>query len=340
MYKCKLLLWGTGDRTKKLLEKGVFEQCHILGLVDNNRKTECFMGYKVYVPDMVKELCEQVDYLVILNQYYSEILNQCLKMGIPWEKLVISDNVRDALLGERYEVLKQISWEAHEYLKNERMSIAKNNLSDETDEERYIGKGKYAQLKYTEDYFRYRTFEFVAKEIKRNKINGALAELGVFQGMFSSLINDSFPERKLYLFDTFEGFNEEEGQKELEQGRCNQSFLKSHTDTSVERMLANIPHPEMCEICKGYFPESISESAKQETYAFVSIDVDFEESTYQGLEFFYPRLTEGGYIFIHDYTTHWLEGVRCAVERYEEKMKIRLKKVPLADRGGTLVIVK
>lgn len=34
-----------------------------------------------------------------------------------------------------------------------------------------------------------------------------VAEGGVFQGMFAAEINRYFPKNKLYLFDTFEGFD-------------------------------------------------------------------------------------------------------------------------------------
>ena len=158
--------------------------------------------------------------------------------------------------------------------------------------------------------------------------------------MFSAVFNYRFPEKKLYLFDTFEGFAEQEAQKELEQMRCNEYFIEAHKDTSVERMLKRLPFPQKAVVCKGFFPDSITEEAKKEKFAFVSLDVDFEESTLEGLKFFYPRLSEGGYIFIHDYNTFYLEGIKEAVRRYEAYLGQKLKCVPIADRAGTLIIVK
>ena len=105
-------------------------------------------------------------------------------------------------------------------------------------------------------------------------------------------------------------------------------------------MLANLPYPRKCVVCKGLFPQSVTQTAMEEIYAFVSIDVDFEESVYAGLEFFYPRLAENGVIYLHDYNSAFLSGVKAAVERYEEELGGRMKKIPLADRAGTLVIVK
>lgn len=72
---------------------------------------------------------------------------------------------------------------------------------------------------------------------------------------------------------------------------------------------------------------------------FVSIDVDLEQPIYDGLDFFYPRLEKGGYIFIHDYNGPLL-GVERAVDRYERGNGIMLCKVPICDVEGSLVITK
>ena len=213
------------------------------------------------------------------------------------------------------------------------------NENDEFDVNRRVGKD-FTKEEYLTDYFRYRTFEFVAEEIVAHKVPGELAEFGVFRGLFSALIMDKLPNRKMYWFDTFEGFSKEEIAKETVLGRCPDGFAQAHVLTSVDVALSNVSHPENCVICKGLFPASITAEAAAQTYAFVSIDVDFEESTYEGLKFFYPRLNDGGYIFLHDYHSAFLGGVKIALERYQHDFDVKLKFVPLADRAGTLVILK
>ena len=39
------------------------------------------------------------------------------------------------------------------------------------------------------------------------KLDGSVAECGVYKGEFASVINRCFYDRKLYLFDIFEGFD-------------------------------------------------------------------------------------------------------------------------------------
>jgi len=83
-----------------------------------------------------------------------------------------------------------------------------------------------------------------------------------------------------------------------------------------------MPYRERCVIRKGFFPETAA-GLEDETFAFVSIDVDLESPIYNSLEFFYPRLQKVGILFIHYYTCHSLSG-----------------KVPIADNGGTLIVLK
>ena len=48
----------------------------------------------------------------------------------------------------------------------------------------------------------------------------------------------------------------------------------------------------------------------------------------------------GGIIFVHDYNTYYLEGIKKAVKRYEREIGRRLNKIPIADRAGTLIVLK
>jgi hypothetical protein len=190
------------------------------------------------------------------------------------------------------------------------------------------------------DYVRYRSFELMANEILSNGVTGAVAELGVFRGDFARLINGKFKDRKMYLFDTFDSFDEDEFNAEVAAGRCEENFINVFKNISVKSVLDNMIYPENIEVHEGFFPATLIEMGGEETYCFVSIDVDFEKSILEGLRYFYPKVNHGGAIFIHDYNNRFLEGVKAAVRTYEEENHIMLAKVPLCDEGGTLVICK
>ncbi len=187
------------------------------------------------------------------------------------------------------------------------------------------------------EYIRVRTIGLVADEVRKIEGDWNVAELGVYQGSISCLISLLFPNRMIYMFDTFESFDRAEAAREIKDGNCDDSFVDVFKNTSEERVLGIMPYKEKCVIRKGLFP-STAEGLEDKLYGFVSLDVDLEDSTYAGLVYFVPRMIEGGYIFLHDYNHVKLKGVRNAVRRYEDDNRIRFRKVPLCDGDGTLVL--
>ena len=49
--------------------------------------------------------------------------------------------------------------------------------------------------------------ELASKEIYKNNVSGDIAECGVYRGWFANHMSRLMPDRKLYLFDTFSGFD-------------------------------------------------------------------------------------------------------------------------------------
>ena len=150
-------------------------------------------------------------------------------------------------------------------------------------------------------------------------IQGAVAELGVYRGDFAKVINGIFPDRKLYLFDTFEGFPDSDLDYELENGLLTNEIGKL-ANTSVEYVLSKMPYRENCIVKQGYFPDTVV-GLEDEQYAFVNIDVDLYKPILSGLEYFWPRMVENGYLFVHDYFSFSYAGVRKAVEEFAKKQQ-------------------
>lgn len=97
-----------------------------------------------------------------------------------------------------------------------------------------------------------------AREIEARKIPGDVAELGVYQGAFAAEINRLFPERRLWLFDTFEGFHARDLAIEAERTGV-KTQRRSFSDTTIELVRNRLPHPELARFVKGYFPESLED---------------------------------------------------------------------------------
>ena len=67
-------------------------------------------------------------------------------------------------------------------------------------------------------------------------------------------------------------------------------------------------------VVKGYFPETTV--GIEEAFCFVNLDFDLYNPTYAGLEYFYPRMSKGGVILIHDYFSVGWTGVKQAVDEF------------------------
>jgi O-methyltransferase len=142
------------------------------------------------------------------------------------------------------------------------------------------------------DDVRFATVALALQRLDQEKIAGAFAELGVYRGVLSAFIHRHSPDRRLYLFDTFEGFP----QQALEEGVDDRRFR----DTSQELVAKVIGDTRNVDFRKGYFPDSAA-GLEQESFAFVMLDFDLFVSAKAALEFFYPRIVPGGYFFLHDF---------------------------------------
>lgn len=165
--------------------------------------------------------------------------------------------------------------------------------------------------------------------LKERKISGNLAEVGVYQGEFSKLFNRYFPERKLYLFDTFQGFASDRDDVKVED-------RNNFRDTSVEVVLSKMVTPENCIVRKGYFPDTAE--GIDDRFALVSLDCDLYEPILAGLHYFWPRLVLGGYIFVHDFGSYHYQGVKKAV--YEFLQETHAGVVPVLDHCESVILAK
>lgn len=359
--KKKVYIWGTGYVAVQYINIGEVDDGSLLGFVESHKTKEFFCEKKVYEPWEISN--DNFDFIIVCVYGKTHVIYQtALQYGILPEKLIFIDNWQwfdntSVFMDYPHHLCNPIN--AHidmEKIKRTFPSLYRNfilghemrakryfpvqeNAYDWTNKDSVLRNTEFLKKEYWGDYFRYRSFELVVNEINRSNVKGNVAELGVFRGKFSKLINAKFPDRKLYLFDTFGSFDSDEFKREMKAGRCEESFFEVFKNTSEKLVLDIMPYPENCIIRKGLFPDTAI-GLDDEEYAFVSIDVDLEDSILAGLRYFYPRVSSGGFLFLHDYNNYFLEGVKVAVAAYEKQIGQRLMKVPLADEGGTLVICK
>lgn len=109
------------------------------------------------------------------------------------------------------------------------------------------------------------------------------------------------------MFDTFEGLP---STNEKDDVSMNKNQYSASYDL-VSRYLQNYPR---IFLHRGFFPRETSDRVKDKKFAFVHLDVDLYQSTLESLEFFYPRMSKGGIILSHDYSS--LKGVNSAFNEF------------------------
>ena len=165
-------------------------------------------------------------------------------------------------------------------------------------------------------------------------ITGSVAEAGVYRGDFAKHINRYFPDRKCYLFDTFTGFTDYDIAREQKKSQTSADYMK---DVRIEDVMAKMPHKDNIILRVGRFPETAQ--GIDDRFAFVNLDMDLYEPTIEGLRFFYPRMSDGGVILIHDYFSSRYPNIEQSVDDFERELGRRVHKMPIGD-DISMAIVK
>lgn len=314
----KLYVWGTGCGAGELADQGL-DLAHITAFIDSAHHGERFLGKPVLPPEAL--VGAQADLIVVASRQSEAIAAQARALGLDESRLfftranwTLSDRNRDYAAAEGVlgaEFLRTLR--APQHAVRDPLWVADSPLSPRDLEN---------------DYVRVRTLEALCQRL--GGVAGAAAELGVYRGGFARCINALLPERALYLFDTFAGFDAAEA------ASAAPGLVAAHRLTGAEQVLRLMPHPERVVLRPGVFPASLG--GLEERFCLVSLDVDLEESTLAGLRYFVPRLSPGGYLLLHDWHTPRLAGVERALARYEAERRAPLHAVPLCDINGSLVI--
>jgi O-methyltransferase len=184
------------------------------------------------------------------------------------------------------------------------------------------------------DKMRFYTWWLQNERLKQDNISGAFAEVGVYKGASATILHALDPGRELYLFDTFSGFPASD--LEGESGEAATYTTDNFADTDAGTILEKFENKDNIRLRKGYFPDT-AKGLEDKQFALVNLDADLYKPTKAALEFFYPRMSPGGVIFIHDYNYKW-EGIVAAVGEFVQK--IPENPVILPDTDGTVIIVR
>lgn len=171
-------------------------------------------------------------------------------------------------------------------------------------------------------------------QVMDDGVHGDFVELGVYKGNSASILRQFSQRygRRLFLFDTFQGFDKGD-LTGIDADMSHSGFA----DTSLDAVRRFVGSDGVIYV-PGSFPKSVDAFALPEAVAVLHIDCDLYAPMKAGLEVFYPRVTSGGVILLHDYASgHW-PGTRTAIDEFFADKAERLVIMP--DKAGTAAVRK
>jgi len=181
------------------------------------------------------------------------------------------------------------------------------------------------------DFVRHAAMGLALHRVINEQIPGDLAEVGVWRGDCAEFIHLFAPEKRMYLFDTFKGFP-------VQQNEADNEFSREFLDTSEEVVRKRFEKVPNIIIKAGIFPGTASDLSEN-LFSFVSLDCDLYEPILEGWRFFYPRMSAGGYIFLHDHNgSGYNEGPMRATREFLEDKPEKIIDIP--DQWGSVMIRK
>jgi len=183
--------------------------------------------------------------------------------------------------------------------------------------------------------------------IRANNIQGDFVECGVWKGgnilgIMEYLAFHKMTDRKVFLYDTFEGMTPPEDIDKDHNGRKAESILQD--------VMCISPIDEVREIIgRSSFPLANvtfvvgdvcitlnnANNLHKNNLALLRLDTDWYASTKKEMEVLYPKLNFGGVLIVDDYG-HW-KGSKTAVDEYFEGQGIS-PRIEQIDYTGIKII--
>jgi len=152
-----------------------------------------------------------------------------------------------------------------------------------------------------------------------DKLQGDIAEVGVYQGGSALQLAETFPNKMIHLFDTFCGMPQSDPSIDTHKEG-------DFADTSLERVKEKLKEYQNIFYYPGFFPKT-ADGLLPYWFTFVNVDVDLYVSTANCLLYFWPRLVKNGILFIQDdYGFPKCRGATKAVDEFISSKGLVLKR--------------
>jgi hypothetical protein len=146
---------------------------------------------------------------------------------------------------------------------------------------------------------------------------GDVIECGIFQGVTSilmaKLMDIRQSDKKLFLFDSFQGLPEPD--RQVDASLRFQKGAWSAGRKEVEALLAKYNVLQRCVIYEGWFSETLQKLNDDQQFCFAYIDADLYSSTVDCLKHIWKRMGQNSVAVFDDYH-HPSGGVRKALDEW------------------------
>jgi hypothetical protein len=134
-------------------------------------------------------------------------------------------------------------------------------------------------------------------------------------------------------FDTFGGFDV----RDLEGIDKGKQMMFADSSLTLAQEVIGEPS-NVCYFIQGYFPLTLIDEHRDKTFCVVSLDCDLYHPMKAGLEYFYPRMSIGGILLLHDYSSMNGAGAKKAIDQFCAESGEYLILIP--DKSGSAFVRK
>jgi O-methyltransferase len=142
----------------------------------------------------------------------------------------------------------------------------------------------------------------ILKHESTTKVDGEICEFGCYTGISSAKLSivSNFLNKKLFIFDSFEGLPEIDANASQEH---KDMYTKGQYCCSLDTVKKNVQfygNEKNVSFVKGFFSESLPSYEEIEKISYCFVDVDLCKSLEECLDFILPRLQKNGILFSHE----------------------------------------
>lgn len=148
--------------------------------------------------------------------------------------------------------------------------------------------------------------------------NAVFAEFGSYKGGSGEIIAKACPNRPIYLIDSFQGLpesNTEKGDSHFQGEFQDVDFIGT---AGYFKML----YPNV-RLLKGFSPSVFDFFDSSTKFTMVHVDCDLFQSGKDALEFFWPRLMQGGYALFDDYGFSSCKGIKVLIDEFTQDLECK-----------------